>query len=280
MMRGNRIFLVVAAAAMAVLVFPEGARAWDEEELEIFDLVEEMNRNFYEYMEIPPDAGSSEIRKAYRRLSLVLHPDKNSAEDAEVKFRWLVATYEILKDEKKRAIYDRVLVEGLPDWRMPIYYYRRMRKMGLAEGLAYLVAIVTVCQYFVNWAAYWERSFTLREAVNAHVKKQMKKGGKKAQKADDLSAAIEDEEEKILGPKPTMFDLLPFQLFRLTKFVVVSLPSLPSTLMAAYASQKAKQQEEEDKKREEEEERQRKEEEKKEKKERAKQRKQVGSTFG
>jgi hypothetical protein len=32
-----------------------------------------------------------------------------------------------------------VLVEGLPDWRMPAYYFRRMRKIGLAEGLAYLL---------------------------------------------------------------------------------------------------------------------------------------------
>jgi hypothetical protein len=33
----------------------------------------------------------------------------------------------------------QVLVEGLPDWRMPAYYFRRMRKIGLAEGLAYLL---------------------------------------------------------------------------------------------------------------------------------------------
>ncbi len=30
-------------------------------------------------------------------------------------------------------------MEGLPDWRMPAYYFRRMRKIGLAEGLAYLL---------------------------------------------------------------------------------------------------------------------------------------------
>ena len=104
-----------------------------------------------------------------RKLSLVLHPDKNPAPDAETKFRWLVAIYEVLKDSHKREIYDRVLVEGLPDWRMPVYYMRRMRKMGLAEGLAYLAAIVTVCQYFINWAAYWERKFTLSEKVEIEV---------------------------------------------------------------------------------------------------------------
>merc|ERR1711863_140689 len=110
----------------------------------------------YEYMELTPEATTSEIRKAYRKLSLVLHPDKNDAEDASVKFRWLAAIYEVLKDPEKRKIYDRVLVEGLPDWRSPVFYFRKMRKIGLMESLAYLFVIVTVFQYFINKAHYWE----------------------------------------------------------------------------------------------------------------------------
>lgn len=48
------------------------------------------------------DAKSAEIRKAFRSLSLVLHPDKNSAPDADVQFRNLVSVYEVLKDSSKR----------------------------------------------------------------------------------------------------------------------------------------------------------------------------------
>ena len=47
------------------------ATAWDSDEFEIYDLVEEVNQinqNFYEYMEITPEATTSEIRKAYRKL--------------------------------------------------------------------------------------------------------------------------------------------------------------------------------------------------------------------
>ncbi len=113
------VFFVVLAASGF-----RGVAAFDDEELDVFDIVEEVNSNFYEFMDLKPDASGSEIRKAYRRLSLVLHPDKSDAPDAEVKFRWLVAIYEVLKDTKKREIYDRVLVEGLPDWRMPVFYYR------------------------------------------------------------------------------------------------------------------------------------------------------------
>ena len=45
-------------------------KAWDNDEFEIFDLVEEvnaLNKNFYEFMEISNDASTSEVRKTYRR---------------------------------------------------------------------------------------------------------------------------------------------------------------------------------------------------------------------
>ena len=42
----------------------------------------------------------------------------------------LVAVYEVLKNPEKRKTYDSVLREGLPDWRQPVYYYRKARKLG------------------------------------------------------------------------------------------------------------------------------------------------------
>ena len=57
--------------------------------------------------------------------------------------------------------YHLVLENGLPDWRQPIYYYRRVRKMGLAEFFAVIFVITTVGQYIVMWAVYAERKFTL-----------------------------------------------------------------------------------------------------------------------
>ncbi|ESO87958.1 hypothetical protein LOTGIDRAFT_126787 [Lottia gigantea] len=134
---------------------------WDEGDFEIFDAVEEVNQNFYEFLEVSPDASSKEIRKAYRKLTLKHHPDKNKEAEAEITFRKLVSVYEILKDEDKRKRYDKVLVEGLPDWRQPIFYYRRVRKMGLGELFILLAGIGTIGQFLTNWAVYFEKKLVV-----------------------------------------------------------------------------------------------------------------------
>uniref|UniRef100_A0A2K6KYZ9 J domain-containing protein n=1 Tax=Rhinopithecus bieti TaxID=61621 RepID=A0A2K6KYZ9_RHIBE len=63
------------------------ARGWESGDLELFDLVEEVQLNFYQFLGVQQDASSADIRKAYRKLSLTLHPDKNKDENAETQFR-------------------------------------------------------------------------------------------------------------------------------------------------------------------------------------------------
>ena len=76
-MRGiNRLFL---ALSVFLVLLGGMAAAFEEEELEVYDVVEDVNSNFYEFLELKADASSSDIRKAYRRLSLSLHPDKGRA---------------------------------------------------------------------------------------------------------------------------------------------------------------------------------------------------------
>lgn len=143
------------------LVFIESSHAWDNDDLEIFDLVELVNQNFYTMLGINQDASLSEIKRAFRNLSVVLHPDKNDAEDANVVFRNLVSVYEVLKDPAKREKYDNVLKNGLPNWKSAVYYYRKARKMGLAESSILLFIIVTICQYIVAWGVYIEKKYTM-----------------------------------------------------------------------------------------------------------------------
>lgn len=65
-------------------------------------------RDYYEVLSVSRDAGTEEIRHAYRKLAMRYHPDRNPGDaEAEVKFREAAEAYEVLRDPEKRARYDR-----------------------------------------------------------------------------------------------------------------------------------------------------------------------------
>lgn len=65
-------------------------------------------RDYYEVLGVERGAGLDEIKKAYRKLALKLHPDKNPGDPtAEEKFKEAAEAYGVLSDEEKRARYDR-----------------------------------------------------------------------------------------------------------------------------------------------------------------------------
>jgi len=71
-------------------------------------------RDYYEILDIPKGASADEIKKSYRRLAMKYHPDRNTDDaDAESKFKEAKEAYEVLKDDDKRAAYDRFGHEGL-----------------------------------------------------------------------------------------------------------------------------------------------------------------------
>ncbi len=65
-------------------------------------------RDFYEVLGVERTASADEIKKAYRKLALQLHPDRNPGnQEAEAKFKEAAAAYEVLSDETKRKQYDQ-----------------------------------------------------------------------------------------------------------------------------------------------------------------------------
>ncbi|XP_030494090.2 dnaJ protein P58IPK homolog [Cannabis sativa] len=66
-------------------------------------------KDWYKILGVSKTAAVSEIKRAYKRLALQWHPDKNveNREEAEAKFREIAAAYEVLGDEDKRTRYDR-----------------------------------------------------------------------------------------------------------------------------------------------------------------------------
>uniref|UniRef100_A0A3Q4GMN4 Zgc:122979 n=1 Tax=Neolamprologus brichardi TaxID=32507 RepID=A0A3Q4GMN4_NEOBR len=70
-------------------------------------------KDFYKVLGVSPESNEDEIKKAYRKMALKFHPDKNSDADAEDRFKEIAEAYEILTDPKKRSIYDQFGEEGL-----------------------------------------------------------------------------------------------------------------------------------------------------------------------
>mgnify|MGYP003524581466 FL=1 len=65
-------------------------------------------RDYYQVLELTRSATEAEIKKAYRRLAMKLHPDRNQHDQAsEEKFKEAKEAYEVLSDAQKRAAYDQ-----------------------------------------------------------------------------------------------------------------------------------------------------------------------------
>jgi len=63
--------------------------------------------DFYTLLGVQREASDGDIKKAYRKLAMEFHPDRNAAPEAEAKFKEITEAYEILRDPQKRAAYDR-----------------------------------------------------------------------------------------------------------------------------------------------------------------------------
>lgn len=73
-----------------------------------------MSTDYYEILGVAREASAEEIKKAYRKLALKYHPDKNPGDqEAERKFKEAAEAYDVLRDDDKRARYDRYGKDGL-----------------------------------------------------------------------------------------------------------------------------------------------------------------------
>lgn len=71
------------------------------------------SRDFYKILGLERNASDRDIKRAYRKLALKYHPDKNKDPNAEDQFMELTKAYETLHDKEKRQIYDKFGEEGL-----------------------------------------------------------------------------------------------------------------------------------------------------------------------
>ncbi|KAM0921075.1 hypothetical protein ACQ4PT_006997 [Festuca glaucescens] len=74
-----------------------------------------MGLDYYKVLQVERGSSDDELKKAYRKLAMKWHPDKNpnSKKEAEAKFKQISEAYEVLSDSQKRAVYDQYGEEAL-----------------------------------------------------------------------------------------------------------------------------------------------------------------------
>src|SRR3954462_14145679 len=85
----------------------------------------------YSVLGVERTAADDDIKKAYRKLAMTYHPDRNGgAKEAEEKFKAITEAYDVLRDPQKRAAYDRYGEAGLRGGGGAGFHH-----VGLSEGL-------------------------------------------------------------------------------------------------------------------------------------------------
>jgi molecular chaperone DnaJ len=70
-------------------------------------------RDYYDVLGLPRQSSQEEIKKAFRKLAMQFHPDRNKEDGAEARFKEIGEAYEVLSDAEKRSAYDRFGHAGL-----------------------------------------------------------------------------------------------------------------------------------------------------------------------
>ncbi len=70
-------------------------------------------RDLYEVMGLARDASAEDVKRAFRKLAMEYHPDRNKDADAEERFKEIASAYDVLSDPEKRSAYDRYGMAGV-----------------------------------------------------------------------------------------------------------------------------------------------------------------------
>ncbi len=88
-------------------------------------------RDYYEVLGVEKKTSADEIKRAYRRMAIKYHPDKNPGDkEAEAKFKECAEAYEVLSDDTKRQRYDQLGHDGLRGMGMHDYSHMRWQDIG------------------------------------------------------------------------------------------------------------------------------------------------------
>ena len=98
-----------------------------------------MGKDYYKSLGLVRGASEEDIKKAYKKMALKFHPDKNKTPGAEEKFKEIAEAYEVLSDPKKRQVFDQYGEEGLKGINLELIFFQYQLELNtfLRKYLAY-----------------------------------------------------------------------------------------------------------------------------------------------
>ncbi|ORX46598.1 chaperone J-domain-containing protein, partial [Piromyces finnis] len=161
-MKKDNLFIFVLLS----IFFIFKVNAWEEKDFEIFDAHDAIIKlkgpeaTFYNVLEVEPNVSLDALNKAYRKISLKLHPDKTTDKKDRELFTQINIIIEILRDSNSRKRYDYFLKVGVPKWRGTGYYYSRYKPSIRFAGIAIIVGIC-VMQILLSWTNYYTKLYRI-----------------------------------------------------------------------------------------------------------------------
>jgi len=222
---------VVVVALFAFVAHENDETKYGYSSSDYYKMIEHVSRNidYYQLLELDThDPSPSQVKKAFRKLSLIWHPDKNTSPEAAEKYQLLAFAQSVLSKPQKRELYDNYRLNGLP-W-VENYYGKYAHRYGAPDHdirtvLAWTILVITVVHYLYRLRRYHiimsyfkttpqyrnaQKSLLLKNQAenNTGRRRSSKKKGK-----NKPSETTEEPEIKLIGvSKPGFRDLFVVQL--------------------------------------------------------------------